>query len=162
MNARLQQAQDWLRSLAPRERWLVLVCGVFVLITLAYLLVWEPLQLAHQRRVEGLQSSRALAQRLEVIGSQVGRGGGARINRNVSLLSAVDQATRSGLLPKPPSRLQPEGDAEVRIWLDDIPFDALLRWVSDLETRQGIRVDTAEIERAATPGAVSARLSLKR
>lgn len=162
MNAILQRGQDWLRTLAPRERWLVLVCGIVVLITLAYLLVWEPLMLGHQRRVEGLQSSRALAQRLEVIGAQVARGGGATVNRNVSLLSAVDQATRSGLLPKPPSRLQPEGDTEVRIWLDDIPFDALLRWISDLETRQGIHIDSAEIERSSTPGAVSARLSLKR
>ena len=50
----------------------------------------------------------------------------------------------------------------MRIWLDDVPFDALVRWLGDLHTRYGVRVEAANIERESGPGLVSARLTLMR
>ena len=82
--------------------------------------------------------------------------------RAEKIATVVDQATKNGTLGKAPSRLQPEGDAEVRVWLDGISFDALVRWLSDLETRQGVRVQNADIEKQDAPGTVNVRLSLVR
>ena len=79
-----------------------------------------------------------------------------------SLLAVVDQSRKASALTKPPSRLQPEGDGVVRIWLEDVPFDALLRWLADLQLRYGVRVDTADIERESAPGLVNARVTLMR
>ena len=89
-------------------------------------------------------------------------GGGTIVGANQSLLSIVDQSRRASSLTKPPSRLQPEGDGIVRIWLEDVPFDALLRWLADLQLRYGVRVDSADIERESAPGLVNARVTLMR
>lgn len=163
MNAYWLRLQAWLDQLAPRERVLVLSGAAVVALTLAYLAIWEPLAQAHLRRAAALESARALAVRIETAAAQTqGRSSAGAVNRNASLLSVVDQTSRSPMLGKAPTRVQPEGDKEVRVWLDDVSFDNLLRWLQDLETRYGIVARSAELERGQTPGTVNARLSLAR
>lgn len=166
MNAALAQFQEWFRSLAPRERLLVGVGGVVVAITILYLGIWEPLSKAHSKREQDLAASQALAQRLEVIAAAVQKaqanGGGAAINTGASLLSTVDQVSKNGTLGKPLTRIQPEGDHEVKVWIDGVSFDALVRWISELEGRYGIGIQTADLDRDTLPGQVNARLSLVR
>ncbi|HSW15469.1 MAG TPA: type II secretion system protein M [Solimonas sp.] len=164
MNAYLTRFNEWFAQLAPRERWMVAGGSVVVIITLLYLAVWEPLAKAQLRRSEALDAAHAMASRLEELSSlmQGAQAGGGAVNRSVSILSAVDQSARSGSLEKPPSRIQPEGDKEVKVWVEDVSFDGLTRWMHELETRYGVRAQTAEIEKQAAPGVVSARLSLVR
>ena len=163
MKPYLLQLQNRFDALAPRERLLVAVAAVVVLITLLYLLIWEPLVKAHTGRAESLDAARALAARIETAAvlSQRGATGGG-VDRVTSLLAAVDQTSRSPVLGKAPSRLQPEGDREVKVWIEDVAFDNLLRWLAELETRYGIGASSAEIERGAASGTVSARLTLVR
>jgi general secretion pathway protein M len=167
MKPYLNQLREWFTGLAPRERLMVGACAVFVLFTILYYGIWNTLAGAHTRREKALADSRALATRLEIIGAEVTRarrsgGGAGSVNRSMSLLSAVDQASKSGTLSKPPSRMQPEGDAEVRVWLEDVNFDGLLRWIHELETRYGVTVQTVDIDKESAPGLVNARLSLVR
>ncbi|HEX4896389.1 MAG TPA: type II secretion system protein M [Solimonas sp.] len=164
MNAYWLRLQSWLAQLAPRERVLVLSGAGVVALTLLYLLIWEPLAKAHAQRAESLEAARALAGRIETAAAlvQSQRGSGGAVNRNLSLLAAVDQTSRSPVLGKPPTRVQPEGDREVRVWIDDVSFDNLLRWLQELETRYGIVARSAELERGQAPGTVNARLSLAR
>lgn len=163
MKNQIERLRSALLALAPRERVMVLTGAVVVLVTLLYLLVWEPLTSAHQQRAEGLQRARTLSVRIEQAAAQIKAGGtGRSVDRNQSLVTAVDQTSRSPTLGKAPSRLQPEGDREVKIWFEDVPFANLLRWLQDLETRYGITASSAEIERGGAPGLVSARLTLVR
>lgn len=165
MNAYLTQFKEWFAALAPRERVMVAVAGVFTVFTVLYLGLWEPLANAHEKRAEALKASRALASRLEVIAAEAARhqgNGGAAANRNLSLLSAVDQASKSGTLGKPPSRLQPEGENEVKVWIEAANFDALVRWIAELETRYGVSAQTVDVDKESAPGTVNARLTLVR
>ncbi len=166
MNAALTQLQEWFRSLAPRERLLVSVGSVVVGITILYLGIWEPLSKAHAKREMDVASAQALAQRLEVIAVTAQKaqanGGGALINNGASLLSVVDQVSKSGTLGKPLTRIQPEGDHEVKVWIDEVSFEALVRWISELEGKYGISIQTADLDRGTLPGQVNARLSLVR
>jgi len=151
-------------QLAARERLMVIVAGVVIALALVYLLVWEPFAHARTRAEAALADSRDLAQQIELVGARAhsGQGGGALASRDASLLSAVDLATKSGTLGKAPSRLQPDGDNQVRVWLDGVSFDALVRWMYELQTRYGVRVDQVDIEGQSTAGTVNARLSLVR
>lgn len=152
-----------LQQLAPRERVMVLCGGGAVVLTLLYLLIWEPLVLTHERRAQSLEQARALATRIEQAAALAQTGTGRSVaDRSLSLLAAIDQTSRSPTLGKAPTRVQPEGDREVKIWLDDVAFANLLRWLQDLETRYGISASSAEIERGSAGGLVSARLTLVR
>lgn len=164
-NAAIERFRVWWSRLAERER-RVLGGGAAVLgLVLLYLLVWEPLAGAQRERERALADARALATLLETLAveMQQNRGSaGPAAGAGQSLLAVVDQSRRASALTKPPSRLQPEGDTTVRIWLEDVPFDALLRWLNDLQSRYGVRVDNADIERESGPGLVNARLTLIR
>lgn len=165
MNTALTQFQEWFRSLAPRERLLVSVGGVVVAITVLYLGIWEPLSKAHSKREMDLAAAQGLAQRLEVIAATVQKSqvsGGAAIDTAASLLSTVDQVSKTGTLGKPLTRIQPEGDHEVKVWIDGVSFEALVRWISELEGHYGISIQTADLDRDTLPGQVNARLSLVR
>ncbi len=75
----------------------------------------------------GLQAARALDVQLERLAVAAPRGRAAVAGAGQSLLAIVDQSRKASAIDKPPSRLQPEGDNTVRIWLDDVPFDPLVR-----------------------------------
>jgi general secretion pathway protein M len=153
-------------ALQRREQQMVALCGVVVLLALVYLLVWQPPLHARNHEAVALQSARDLAQRLEQIGAEAQRSGAQGLSqpvgRDVSLLSAVDKASKDGTLGKPPARMQPDGDNQVRVWFEEQQFDPLLRWMYALQTRYGMRIDNVAIEHRPTAGVVNARLSVVR
>lgn len=162
MKELLERARAWWSSLADRERRVLAGGGIALALIVAYTGVWEPLAGARQQRQAELQAARALAVQLENLAAAGPRPGGAAAGAGQSLLAIVEQSRKASAIDKPPSRLQPEGEDTVRIWLDDVPFDALVRWLGDLHTRYGVRVDNADIDRESGPGLVNARLTLMR
>lgn len=154
------------RELQPRERVMVAAGVVVVLLTLIYLVLWEPAAHARSRQQAALADERALAERLETIGAAVQKARASGIaavqGREQSLLTLIDQQGKSTELGKPPARLQPEGESEVKVWFEDVPFDNLVRWMVALETRYGVQIVGAEIERRAAAGLVNARLTVIR
>ncbi len=163
MKNAITRLKEWLAQLAPRERWMVLLCAVVVGFAVLYGGIWQPLVKAQKQREEALASARSVAGRIEELAvlSQANAGRGMPVNRTASILGVVDQGAR-GTLGKQPTRIQPEGDREVKVWVEDVSFDSLLRWLQELELRYGIHAQTAEIEKQSAPGVVSAQLSLVR
>lgn len=153
-------------ALEPREQKLVSAAGVVIALAILYGGIWQPFAKARARHESELEAAHAIANSLVLAQAEVisrgARGGGAVIGSGVSLLSAVDQASKSGTLSKPPSRLQPDGENQVRVWLEDTQFDTLMRWMYELQNNYGLKIDVADIERQPTPGLVNARLSLTR
>jgi general secretion pathway protein M len=153
-------------ALQPREQQLVAVAAIVLSLFFLQAGVWKPAAAARSRAAAQLETARSVASSLAVTAAEVAAHGpqaGAQIvGSDVSLLSAVDQATKNGMLSKPPSRLQPDGENQARVWFEDVQFDVLLGWMSDLQSRYGVKIDVADIERQPTPGLVNARLSVTR
>lgn len=163
MNPTFERLRAGWSSLAERERRVLGAGGIVLALVILYLGAWEPLAATRQQRQVELQAARALATQLEQLALAAPRGAtGPAVGAGQSLLAIVDQSRKASAIDKPPSRLQPEGDDTVRIWLEDVPFEALVRWLGDLHARYGVRVDSADIERESGPGLVSARLTLVR
>ena len=164
----VQQAVDQNRArflaLSMRERVILLAGGSLLILVVVYLGLIEPALIARRARIDALSSSRAMAAQLEAASAAVsaGRPGAIAQGNGVSLLAAVDQSTRSGVLGKAPERLQPEGEHEVKLWFDDVPFDNLSRWLAELQMQYGIQVQTLDVEVQSASGVVDARLSLTR
>lgn len=168
MNATFEQVQarivGAIEQLQPRERVIVFVGAAVLAALIAYLGIWEPLVKAHYRNADALQTSRALATRIETAASLAQGQSGNNVNRSAALLSVVDQTSRSGTLGKAPTRVQPEGsgEREVKVWFEDVPFTNCLRWLSELQSQYGIQVSSTEIEQGSAPGLVNARFTLSR
>ena len=149
-------------QLAARERALIALCAAVVLCSAAYVGVIKPLGEARRAAEARLATQRLIAADLERAAVQLP--GGARSKRagNQSLISIVDRSIRSSAIGKPASRLQPAGDTRARIWLEDVPFDALIRWIGELDSQYGVQVENADIDRSTGAGLVDARLTLVR
>jgi general secretion pathway protein M len=161
MKALLERFKAWWTSLNDRERRMVSAGGGVLALFAAYAAIWQPVHHWRAARAEALDDARAVATRLEAVGAEVQAGRGPRpVASGQSLFAMVDQSARASALGKAPTRVQPEGDAVVKVWLEEVSFDGVLHWLLDLETRYGVRVDSAEIERKSGPGLVNARLTL--
>lgn len=153
-------------ALAAREQRFLMAGAAAVSITLSYLLAVEPFLKANTRRLNDLAQARSLAVRLEEVAAEVQsaarRGPLNATQSSLSLLSAVDQAAKSGMFGKPPTRIQPEGDKQVRLWFEDAVFDTLVAALPQLEARYGITIQGADIERQPGAGLVNAQITLVR
>lgn len=160
------RARERFLALPLRERWMLGVGAAVLLLTVLYLALVEPLAHAHAQRTAALESARQVAIRLEQAAVQLQRDSGVRpaatAGRGLSLMAVVDQASKQGTLGKSPTRIQPEGDREVRVWFEDVSFDAAVRWLAELQSRYGVGVQTLDVEPQSTPGRVNLRLSLVR
>lgn len=151
-------------ALAPRERLLLLCAAAVLLAALLYLAVWEPLVKSNQRLRGDVSQLRSNLSWLRSVEPEVSRlrGRNMGVANGGTLLNLVDQGSKSNGLASSITRLQPEGEKEVRLWFDQVSYESLMRWVLELETAQGVQVAELNVGRTANAGMVSARLILRR
>lgn len=165
LNQALQQ--QWQRStlaqrlqaLPPRDRLALQLLGVFVLLVLSYLLLWQPVQRQAQAARAAFEEQRALYAYLQSRAPEL-RG------RDLQPRSSLDPARLQGLVTASAAeqglvieRLDSEGAGAVQVGLQPVPFEQLLRWVQALEA-QGVTVQEAGLDRAED-NRVVARLGLR-
>ena len=73
----------------------------------------------------------------------------------------TDSTARAGGLGPALKRIEPEGGDGVRVWLDGVAFDDLVKWLGTLSTSHGVDVVSASLERDEAAGRVNARLTLQ-
>lgn len=163
LQARSAALRERYAALQPREQQILLVGAVVVVLAIGYLAIWEPAVTARQHATLALADTRDTAVRIERLQASTGSHTQKTIvGTNQSLLATVDQASKASSIGTPPSRLQPDGDTRVRVWFENVPFNAMVEWLHTLQTRYGIRVENAEFTRKDKPGQVDVRLSLVR
>ena len=77
-----------------------------------------------------------------------------------SLLVIVDRSARESGLASALAGSDPAGPGALSVRLQKAPFDTLVPWLYRLSQQNGIRVDTASIESAGSPGLVNAAIVL--
>lgn len=153
----------WFMSLEANERRMLLGGGGLLLVMFLYLGIWEPmtskvdsLRVSTVEQTSLLAWMRGAAQEVKKLR---GRGGQqAKPVSGGSLLSLVDRTAKSGRLGTALKRVQPDGDAKVRVWLEAASFDDLVRWLTALETRHGVQVESSVFQALEASGSVDARL----
>lgn len=142
-------------QLAPRERLSLLVLGTFVLLAILVFGIWMPshraaekARTAHDSNRELLLWMQANADRARSVPSASGE----------SVLGAVNGVAGSVGLAL--SRIEPEGEQSVRVWVERGDFNTVARWLAQLSA-SGIVATEAQVEKQAT-GGVSGRFTLSR
>ena len=156
---------EYFNRLKPRERILVSVASVVVVIAMLYLFLLEPFtqkadQLENrtagqQRDVQWMKNAAIEVAQLQKgrVGNNVGNSGAGQ-----SLLVIVDNTSKRIKLAQNMKRLEPDGSDRVRVWLENAPFDQLARWMSLLETDYKLHVESAVIDKTDDQGKVNARI----
>ncbi|HRF63718.1 MAG TPA: type II secretion system protein M [Candidatus Competibacter sp.] len=156
----------WWENLGARERGLIVVGTVLVMMLLSYVLAWEPLRNSDRRLRQSVAERRADLAWMRQAAEEIKRLGGAGAARpvadNRSLLTLVDQTARATGLGAALKRVAPQGDDKLSAQLDGAEFDKLIPWLSALERDQAIAIISLNVDRTDAPALVNARIVLGR
>lgn len=151
----------WYENLSERDRRIVLIGGIVVLVLLilgAVLPLHRSIAQA-QQRVTVKQGDLAFIQEAAPQLAAAGPAGNAATGE--SLIVLVDSSARESGLGKALSSSQPTGDRGLRVRFERVAFDGLVAWLARLAQNHGVSVESAEIESAGEPGLVNAGLVLR-
>jgi len=148
-------------TLGERERHALTLLAGFLGIVFFYLLAWNPVKggvVAARVRHAAVQSQLAQVREQAVLVEKLRRG--PRIAQTADALAAAEQAAVRHGLRERVKRIDPEGPRAVRIQIEAAPFAVVMAWLLDMQ-QQGVRAETASVERHSSPGVVNARLVLR-
>ncbi len=146
-------------ALPPRDQKALLILGAFFVGLFLVFALWWPSHQAMLKAKQRYLNSQSTLLWLQSNADQArSRAGAGVVNSGESVLGVVsNSAAANGISLR---RFEPEGE-RVRIWLEGVPFNQLATWLNQL-AQQGIQASEAQLERQASSGLVSVRLSLGR
>ncbi|PXF64028.1 type II secretion system protein GspM [Kangiella spongicola] len=153
----MDSIKQWYTGLNVRERNMVLILGVMMVLLIVFIAVVMPVK----KHIHQLNENVTLAKRdLPEITSKVralqSRSGGQQVSRQSLNQLITTSSKRYGLRF---SRIEErKRDEEIQVRLDDVEFDQVLRWVGSLEQDQGLVVDTLRVSDTDTIGMVDASI----
>ncbi|PRO75245.1 type II secretion system protein M [Alteromonas alba] len=143
-------------ALTEREQRLVLLSGLVILLGIFYWGLWAPLNQSISQQSQLLESNKKLVSWVEEQGqkaAQLRRTQSSPRRVTGSLPQLVTSTSSNHSLSI--SRMQPQGD-EIQVWIDEAPFNSLVGWLNELETR-GIVIEQLDVAEANAPGMIKVR-----
>ncbi|MBD3654635.1 type II secretion system protein GspM [Kangiella sp.] len=152
--------KTWYSGLQERERNMVIALGITLAILLIFLLVILPLRNYYKSLNDDLSYYENQVMTVNKQVAAIKSAGPAKVNNtNISLNQLVNQTAKSFGLSF--SRIEErERNKEIQLRLDDVEFDQLLRWISQLEQDRGLVVDTLRVSKKDAVGKVDASIKL--
>lgn len=155
------QLRNRFLSLPARQQLVLLIGAVVLALFLLMELCWRPLaETATRLRASNAESAQTLAwmrASAEELRRLRGRSGDAPAAAG-PLSQRINQAAQSaGILV---NRLQPSGDQEARVWVEDAAWDAAIRWLYALEAGAGIQVRSLSLSETGKQGRINVQALL--
>jgi len=161
MEQALQSLGQSFSRLSTRERRLVIAGGIAALLVLVIGVVL-PLQRSVsgaaeriERKRDDLTWLRSMAPRLGTLPAY------APPPLRESLVVLIDRTAREAGLGKSLVGSQPSGNGGLNVHFEQVPFDGLTGWLSQLNERYGVHAESATIDAASSVGTVNATLVLR-
>jgi len=164
-NSVILDVQKQYEMLPSRDRTILKVFSVILMLCIIYFAMWAPasdyMQNA-QKDVEQntkllllVKQNKALLSALNRIS---GSTTGAKVLTSQQLISSVTNlAKKHGVMLK---RFEPSGDKKLKIWVDNASFDKMIAWLALLKKSLNVVVEQISIEKDDAAGQVSSRLTL--
>ena len=162
----LDPLKNWLDSLDKRERSIVISGIIFLVISLFYFAVWDPVVNGLHTEQQKHEAERQLHYWMKdaVAEYKTLQSSGAQITKqfkNQSISSLAQRSAQSTGVKQFIKKLDSDNKG-VKVELDQVGFDQLVIWLSDMSQKYSIQTTSLHIEKLAEPGTVNARISLAR
>lgn len=153
---------QWWRTLAIRERRLLIGAVAVVLTALVYLLAFEPAWVGRQKLARELPELRSQVAQMDALASEARRVSGmaAAVESSATIRRSIEASiAAAGLKPFLASGNFQGELVEVRF--NAVPFAQLAGWVDSTIRETRVRVVDANVQREASAGLVTARLAFE-
>lgn len=137
-----------------------MLLGGIVVAAVAYLVLEvavRPLLVARTEALASIARSELVRSRLADPPSASVRQGGGTEDATVSAVVTRTAGAR-GLTIR---RIEPAG-TEARLLIENADFNEIVKWIAELEMKQGLRVVAVDVNRTTDPGIVNAALTVRR
>ena len=163
----LQELRHWFYSLTQKEQWIISGTVLLVIITMFFLIVWEPLHLGlkneKQKQVTQSKSLVWMQQASKEVKNLRRSGGSTTLrDKNKPTTLVIEQSINNAGLKPSVNKIESSGNNGARVSLNEVPFNQILVWMNTLAKHNGIHVTSANIERTSAPGKATARLTFER
>jgi general secretion pathway protein M len=146
------------QSFSPSEQLIINGLGVLIVIVLVFVLIWMPVyqwknekQALYQRQQELVAWINTKAPLVAGRGAREGQ-----LPRGQTLQSVIARDAQRVKIQL--QRTEPRGQ-NLRVWVNEVPFDNLMTWLLALEKRFGIATEDVSIEhKPAQEGSVKATI----
>jgi general secretion pathway protein M len=152
-------ASQWLNGLPPRDRTIVNVLAIVLAAAFVYSLVWSPVADWRERADMQYREAVAVSDWIAANEARLRTAGQAAPGRagNTLLSTVANSAAMAGVQL---TRVQPEAQDGVSVVIQDQEFNRVLLWLDELVSREQLAIRQLSIDSHASPGRVSARISL--
>jgi general secretion pathway protein M len=155
----------WL-GLQSRERLLLIVCAVCLLIFIVDTQIWVPQMERYERNQQLVNAKKNLYDWMkdaskQAIQLQKTAPTSNRSRSKQSLIALTDKTAKQAALGKSIKRVEPQGKDTVRIWLENANFKQVTLWLQRMQNL-GISLDRIVIDSTDESGLVNVRATFKR
>ncbi len=151
----LNSLKSWFKGLTEREQKLVISASIVAIIGIFFFALYKPLSESISTQQKALEADKALLLWVEEQSNRatILRQSANQTSFSGSLTQVVNQTTRNAGIPV--ARMQPQGE-ELIVTIDQVEFNALIRWLAILE-RRGIRIVQSDVSEVDNQGFVQVR-----
>lgn len=146
------------QSFTPVEQLVVMALGGLIVLVLIFILIWMPVYQWKNAQVAEYERLQSLISWVHQQGPKIkGRSDGAgKLPAGQTLQSMITRDSQRAKIVL--QRTEPKGQ-NLRVWINEVSFDVLIKWLLDLRRRYGIEAVDASIEHKSNEkGAVKAVL----
>ena len=161
--SRIDELRAWYLSLQQRERRVLLAGAAALAAMLLYAAVLHPYFSSRQRLEQDIATQRGLIAWMRPAAAQIQALRGQQpsgMPAGQSLLAVVDKNANDAGFGAALKQIQTGNDGSVRVQMQGVAFDGLVRWLGSLQQHYGITVREMTAQRSTTPGNVDAGLTL--
>ena len=146
-------------ALPERDRLALKVLGIFFGFLFVVFVIWFPAHAFVDHKQAAYEESRDLLTWMhanEALARRSALASNGQAKTGQALLSVVNMAAQTRTLNI--KRLEPDGEKDVRVWLENAPYEQTLLWLFDLENQYQVHIKQITIDKQPTAGYVNAHI----
>lgn len=158
----MNEIKEWWSQASSRDQMAVVICGGLLAVYLLYIVMLKPvLNMRDTQLLKTAAQEQALERVRTLAGTWVAhQGGGKQGAEQGNIVEMVDESLRKHQLKM--AGMQPSGANDVRVRLEQVPFNNMLAWLYDVEVTHRMQVKDISVATGASTGLVSVNLRLHR
>ncbi len=157
---------EWYRALSSKDQRILSLGLLFVVVASFYTFAYEPLEAAVEQNKMKLELKRSelaelksISREYKALGTTPER---ASKNDKRSLLAIIDKSGTAVGIRSSIKRLTPEGDSKVRVRVENVAFDQLIKWLVTNSAKHSIHAELFMARQTEQVGRVNATVLLAR
>ncbi|HAT1773038.1 TPA: GspM family type II secretion system protein LspM [Legionella pneumophila] len=144
--------KTYLNTLNDREKWMVIIAGISLLIYGYYLLLYAPLSnQVNQKSTQLIEKTETL-EWMKQVRMQKRSAKRKESVDNSQLLTILASQLKNNKTLKFPYQLQQTGSGDIQLTFDAVPFQNFIQWLAKINELYSINIKQFDVERTSTPG----------